>query len=101
MDSIPKDGPWSHSDSGKSITQPEDSVNSKFSISEEKSSDKLYSIDDSADVSEEPPFEKALRRSGLAHLIDGEAEAAEVETERERNKKGLNGNKTSAFACFV
>lgn len=41
-----------------------------------------YSIDETAEVSEskreETPFEKALRRSGLAHLIDGEAEAAEA-----------------------
>ena len=68
------------------IPQESDSVNSQSSISEENSSDKRYSIDDSADVSEnaadtnvggteETPFEKALRRSGLAHLIDGEAEA--------------------------
>ena len=74
-----------------SIAQKPDSVNRKSSISEENSSDKLYSIDDSADGSEnaadtnvggteETPFEKALRRSGLAHLIDGEAEAAEAET---------------------
>ena len=42
VDSIPKDGPWSHSDSGKSITQPKDSVNRKFSIYEENSSDTAY-----------------------------------------------------------
>ena len=37
--------------SNDSITQPEKSVNSKSSISEENSSDKLYSIDDSGEVS--------------------------------------------------
>ena len=69
-----------------SIAQTDDSVNISDENSAENSSDKLYSLDDSADRSEnaadtnvggteETPFEKALRRSGLAHLIDGEAEA--------------------------
>jgi hypothetical protein len=73
-----------------------------YSISEENSSDKLYSIDDSADVSEnaadtivggteETPFEKALRRSGLAHLIDGGAEA-----ESGRRQPGDRGTESQA-----
>lgn len=65
----------------------------------DRNDDIRYSIDDSADVSEnaadtnvggnereETPFEKALRRSGLAHLIDGEAEAAEDATGAEPAK---------------
>jgi hypothetical protein len=81
--------------SEKSITQPEKSVNRKYSISEENSSDRLYSIDDSAEVSEskreETPFEKALRRSGLAHLIDGGAEA-----ESGRRQPGDRGTESQA-----
>ncbi len=42
VDSIPKDGPRSHSDSGKSIAQPTKKVNRKFSVSEENSSDTAY-----------------------------------------------------------
>ena len=74
-----------------SISQPSDSVNSKFSISEENISEQ----DENQDVSEstadtnvggteETPFEKALRRSGLAHLIDGEEEAIEAATGAEK-----------------
>lgn len=51
----PIEADYSMDASNDSITQPEDSVNSKFSISEEKSSDIRYSIDETPetpDVSE-------------------------------------------------
>ena len=52
--------------SEKSITQPEKSVNRKYSISEENSSDKLCSLDDSWEVSESEAADNqaALERFG-------------------------------------
>ena len=45
VDSIPKDGPWSHSDSDKSIAQDTSSVNRKYSISEENVSENAENPD--------------------------------------------------------
>ena len=65
-----------------SITQPEDSVNSKFSISEEKSSDIRYSIDETPETPDvsDSAFDDALRRAGLSHLVEDTAETGDTET---------------------
>ena len=72
----------SRSSTKVSIAQPEESVNRKFSISEENSSDIRYSIDETpenADVSDSA-FDEALRRAGLSHLVEETAETEDTET---------------------
>ncbi len=68
----PIEAAYSEGTSNNSMTQPKDSVNSKSSISEELSSDKRYSIDDSAEVSESEAADNqaALERFGTTNQLN-------------------------------
>ena len=64
MDSIQKDGPWSHSDYERSITQKNKKVNRKFSISEENVSETteppdVSESDTDTDAEAEETFDEA------------------------------------------
>ena len=90
VDSIPKDGPRSHSDSKKSIAQEPDSVNSKFSISAENSSDNIYSLgeaengDVKGNEAEAEPTDRELLAMALEGAVQSEEEYTIVKEYREQ-----------------
>ena len=66
----------------KDMQETDGSPTRKYSISEEKSSDIRYSIDDTPETPDvsDSAFDEALRRAGLSHLVEDAAESGDTET---------------------